>query len=417
MKKIPKNLILNSNAWKPNLQEGGLVNSNSWFTLRKTQTQNSNIPNKSIETDNIRCKMITLNPTLKQKNTLLTWFELSRITYNMTISLLKKDDKITKCKMRDKVKQEMRNNSYLYELQKKCGVYQQTLDFSVFDVFKARKTAFANLRAKNIKFFRMRYKKQSHHIKTLVINPKDAINKNLTGFKKKGLENIRPSEPIVATKDTRMGYNTRTKKFTLYIPFDKKTQQTVSRNNVCTLDPGIRTFQTLYSPSGITYQFGDEKGILKKNIDRIEHVKLLKNKKWYKKYINRLREKLKNRVTDLHWKTSLLLCKNFDTILVGNMSTKDIVKKSLNLHSSTKQMVYALSHFLFKQRLLSKSQEYNCVFKEVDESYTSKTCGGCGEINNHLGSAKVFNCAENTCSYTMHRDIHGARNIYIKNYR
>ena len=415
MKKISKSLIQNSNAWSPSLHNGFLVNSNSWFTLRKKQSSRISQPEKLIETSNIRCKLIHLKPNLKQRNILLTWFELSRLTYNLTLTLLNKGVNLPKLKMRDKIKQEIRKNSYLYDLQKKCGIYQQTLDFSVFDVFKARKTAFTNLRSKNIKFFRLRYKKQSHHIKTLVFNPNNSFNTAGTGFKKIGLENLYPSEKIVSNKDTRMGYNSRTKQFTLYVPYDKEIKEFVKRNDICTLDPGIRTFQTLYSPSGTTYQFGDEKGTIKKNINRIEKVKLLKDKKWYKTYVNRLREKLKNRIADLHWKTASFLCKNFNTILVGNMSTKGIVKKSLNLHSSTKRMTYALSHFLFKQRLSSKADEYNCIFKEVDESYTSKTCGKCGEINENLGSSKKFECPQHMCLYKMDRDIHGARNIYIKN--
>lgn len=76
-------------------------------------------------------------------------------------------------------------------------------------------------------------------------------------------------------------------------------------------------------------------------------------------------------------------------------------------------MVYALSHFLFKERLKSKAHEYNYVVKIVDERYTSKTCGRCGEINNNLGSSKIIECPEYMCLYRMTRDIHGARNIYI----
>lgn len=414
MKKISKSLITNSTSWRPSLYEGHLVDSHSWFTLRKKQIFNLDNPKQPIKTSNIRCKKIQLNPTLKQRNILLNWFELTRLSYNLTVNFLKKDNTIKDRKMRDNVKQAMRNNLYINGLIKKSGIYQQTLDNAVKDVYKARKTAFANLKLNNIKFFRLRYKRQDHHIKNMVLET-DALNKLGTGLKKRGLENLNPSELIERNKITRLGYNTRTKHFTLFVPYDKKVEEHVSRSDVCALDPGIRTFQTLYSPSGITYQFGDEKNIIKKNIDRIEKVKEFKDKSWYKKYVNRLREKLKNRIADLHWKTSSFLCKNFNTILVGNMSTKGIVKKSLNLHSTTKRMTYALSHFLFKERLSSKATEYNCVFKEVDESYTSKTCGGCGEINNELGSSKQFQCPDKMCLYRMHRDIHGARNIYIKN--
>lgn len=415
MKKIPKALITKSTSWQPSLDTGFLEPTNSWFTLRKKCISRKPLPRRAINTTNVRCKKIFLNPTNKQRHILLTWLELSRITYNITLREIKKDtENLSKTKMRNKVKQEMRNNQYLYGLQKQCGVYQQTLDLSVFDVFKARKTAFSNLRNKNIKFFRIRYKKQSHHLRTMTFNYKDAFNSEGTGLNKPGLKNLRPNETINATKDTRLGYNFRTKQFTLFTPYDKIVQKNIKRNKVCALDPGIRTFQTVYSPSGTTYQIGDENNIIRKNIDQIENVRELKSKSWYKKYVNRLREKLKNRIADLHWKTANFLCNNFDTILVGNMSTKGIVSNDLHLHSKTKQMTYALSHFMFKERLKSKSNEYNCIFKEVDESYTSKTCGGCGEINDKLGSSKKFECPEESCCYRMDRDIHGARNIYIK---
>jgi len=48
----------------------------------------------------------------------------------------------------------------------------------------------------------------------------------------------------------------------------------------------------------------------------------------------------------------------------------------------------------------------------VDESYTSKTCGGCGHLNN-VGTKEWYECKK--CSYQADRDVNGARNILIKN--
>ena len=130
------------------------------------------------------------------------------------------------------------------------------------------------------------------------------------------------------------------------------------------------------------------------------------------KFLCKRRYKIKNMVNDLHWKTVNLLCKNFNNIYIGKMSTKDIVKKHGNLAKSTKKYCYALSHFTFRERLKSKAEEYKVNVKEVCEAYTSKTCGGCGKINKNLGSSKVFKCP--TCSFKIGRDINGARNILIK---
>lgn len=184
MKKISKELIKNSPCWMPSLHEGNLIVSNSWFSIRKKQAFNQKNNIQTIKSKNIRCETIYLKPTLKQRNILLDWFELSRLAYNKTIQYLKKDNTIKDRKMRDIIKQDMRNNLYINSLIKNSGVYQQTLDNSVKDVYKARKTAFSNLKLNNIKFFRLRYKKKNYHIKNLVLET-DALNKNGLGLKKK----------------------------------------------------------------------------------------------------------------------------------------------------------------------------------------------------------------------------------------
>ena len=54
---------------------------------------------------------------------------------------------------------------------------------------------------------------------------------------------------------------------------------------------------------------------------------------------------------------------------------------------------------------------------ECDESYTSKTCGYCGVINDKLGSSKEFKCKANTCPQkhlSSDRDIHAARSILLR---
>ena len=72
-----------------------------------------------------------------------------------------------------------------------------------------------------------------------------------------------------------------------------------------------------------------------------------------------------------------------------------------------------LSHYRFKQYLMSKVREYPGVkVLIVTEEFTSKTCGRCGVENNKLGSSKVFKCGE--CDLKIDRDHNGARNILIK---
>ena len=44
------------------------------------------------------------------------------------------------------------------------------------------------------------------------------------------------------------------------------------------------------------------------------------------------------------------------------------------------------SHYRFRMRLIAKAREYpHCKVIVVDEAYTSKTCGSCGNIHQRLG--------------------------------
>ena len=71
-----------------------------------------------------------------------------------------------------------------------------------------------------------------------------------------------------------------------------------------------------------------------------------------------------------------------------------------------------------RQVLITKSELYdNCKVIECDESYTSKTCGYCGVVNDKLGGNKLFKCKASNCQnkfLSSDRDIHAARNILLR---
>jgi IS605 OrfB family transposase len=217
-------------------------------------------------------------------------------------------------------------------------------------------------------------------------------------------------------KECRLCYNSRTKKFILRVPEDKKTTRYKVTDKgcplVCALDPGENVFQTVYTPNNNCYKIcsRDTNRQIYDIHEKIDNVKKGRN---HKKYLNRLREKLSNKIKDMHYKTATFLCKNFDVILVGNLSTKSITSKKNNFPKTVKRSILSMAHYAFRERLKSKCEEYTSSMNVVDESYTSKTCGGCGDINEALGSSRSFEC--NTCDFRCDRDINAARNILIKN--
>jgi transposase len=136
-------------------------------------------------------------------------------------------------------------------------------------------------------------------------------------------------------------------------------------------------------------------------------------KKSLKKAIVRERRKIKGLITELHNKTCLYLCRNYDRIMVTDFSCKKVNSKFGKLHKDVKKVLTELSHYRFRQRLQNKCAEYRCQYLEVTEEYTSKTCCECGNIKWDLGSDREYKCDK--CLRELNRDANGSINIFIKN--
>jgi putative transposase len=124
--------------------------------------------------------------------------------------------------------------------------------------------------------------------------------------------------------------------------------------------------------------------------------------------------KIKNLIRDLHCKFSKWLCENYHIILLPKFETSQMVKRGKRrIRSKTAFAMLTWSHYNFKQRLLNKTREYPwCKVLIVDEHYTSKTCGLCGNIHKKLGGSKVFKCP--SCGIEADRDAQAARNILLR---
>lgn len=418
--KFKKETIVNSTLWKPPFTSIDIPRpTNSWFDISQLNYDQDPKP-IFINTDTIRSRPIIIYPTPKQRTILLQWNEVYRQVYNITVKYLKTNKVDSMPKIRPKIDEIIFRNKNLSSFSNASGIPKHTRDNAINDCLKAYKTCFANLRAKNIKFFNIRPKKLTHHLNSIVLEP-SAFSKTKNAFAIKQLGEMKSSELFNVTKESRLCYNARTGIFVLRVPYDKNTFEVINKSHTASLDPGIRTFQTVYSPEGNCYEICSEKS----NAQIYQLLKRIDRKKpnnetnprtiadaTHRKYTLKLREKLRNKITDMHYKTCNFLCRSFDKIIIGNMSTKSILSKTNNLSKYTKKCCLAQSHYLFKQRLTHKAEEYGTKFEIVDESYTSKTCGSCGEIKPDLAGNKVFKCSY--CSYVADRDISAARNILIK---
>ncbi len=293
---------------------------------------------------------------------------------------------------------------------------------SVRDLVKNYKTAFTNLKRNNIQKFNLGYKKKNSERDCIVIS-KHAIKPQKKKKKKRNsfriyprfLGRVRFCNDKKTLKNIDFEYNCRIlydrHDYYLIIPLKRKLKQCKSINT-CALDPGVRTFQTMYSPNNVI-SISIRKDLKRKLYLKIDHLKSLKAKnllsesKFKYKYY-KIQKRIENLIDDMQYKLIHYLIHNFNTIHIPKFETQRITSK---LYKSSNRDLLCQKHYTFRTRLEhSKLRGQNINI--CNESYTSKTCTNCGELNHELGSSKVFKCKH--CSMTIDRDINGARNIFLK---
>lgn len=400
------------NFWLPDINiKLSSYESDSWFDIK----QSNDVLEKDIiditDENIIRANKICIYPTKEQKNFLLKWCDIYRYVYNQTVKYIRKNKniKLNFISLRKIMKNQLKTNNLMWGIIVDSKIPIHTLDNAIKDVCKAYKTAFSN--KKNGSIFRLRYKKMKNLRQTITIESQ-SFSKKYNSFCINTLgKDIKSDESISSTKDSKLMYNKGLNKFYLYIPKEKKKKEKRNKNKWCSLDPGSRTFITGYSESGVFKICNNVKEKIESKLRKLDKIdKYIGRKKPYFK----LQNKIKNIIDDLHWKTSNYLCKHYDHIILGKLSTKDVVNRKVsNLSNLNKRILHTLAHYKFRERLISKCEEYNIKYDIVDESYTTKTCGNCGILNNKITSEKIFKC-EN-CNISIDRDYNGARNIIIKN--
>ena len=135
----------------------------------------------------------------------------------------------------------------------------------------------------------------------------------------------------------------------------------------------------------------------------------------------KLYKKCNGEINNLHNKVGCFLTKNYKNILLPEFQVSKMIRKIRKessdsnrvINSRTAHMMQCLSFYKFKIKLKDLCEKRGCNLYIVDESYTSKTCGRCGELNNELKGNKVFTCKN--CNLIIDRDWNGARNILLKN--
>ena len=315
------------------------------------------------------------------------------------------------------------------ELWKKEIPYD-TRQLAIKEYITSLKSAISNKKNGNIGFFEMKYRSKKNLRKSFNIDHR-AIKPERFLFKKRLKNKIRMRSKMRKWWDKNVKeivhdckiINDESNRYYICLNIDNKNKKVNKTNSVVSLDPGIRTFQTFYSPDGKCGKLGDNMNQdlfpISNRIDKLTSLITKTNGKTkynLRKRNHVLRTKIRNKVSDLHWKTANYLCNNYDIILLPTFDTQKMVKKMptryRKINNNTVRTMLMLSHYSFKQKLQHKCNEYNKKLIICTEEYTSKTCGRCGELNDTLGSSKTFKCP--SCKLIIDRDINGSRNILIK---
>ena len=284
-----------------------------------------------------------------------------------------------------------------------------------------------NLLENRIDDFKFRYKNIHRKFKCITIESK-YVNKN--SFYPSIMKQIKINDKNFKwaniEHDFKLKYDKYKNKYYIHVPIYVEKKESNRKHPLAVMDSGCRTFETLYGMDHVIEIGKNMKKIIMYKISKIENLKskidsskekLKKEKKKrnrnYNRAIEKHNKKIKNIVNELHCKTCLYLCRNYERIMVSDFSSRKVNSKKKKLDKGSKKVLGKLSHYRFNQRLKNKCDEYGCYFMQVDESYTSKVCCNCGYYKKDLQSEKIFKCDK--CKKIIDRDIKAAINIFIKN--
>ena len=307
---------------------------------------------------------------------------------------------------------------------------------AVFSFARDINSAISNKRAGNIKNFTMHYKskkRDSNYVtmfedcnfpKELLKLPstycfttrENGYNKRTSiSFKDIFKQDSKPSGfNLEYDRLTNKHYILYTVPISWYPSSDRRndnqvTEPKTGEPRILSCDPGVRTFITGYDPSGKIITIGKDAN--KELFSILQHIDDIRDTSTLD-VILLANKKLRNLVTDLHWKAAKYMASTYDLIILPHFRTAELLRGK-KLSKRTKRELQAFSFYQFKLRLKHQCLKYGSKLLLVEEDYTSKTCGYCGGINQTLGGSKVFHC--NFCNTIIDRDENGARNIMLKN--
>jgi IS605 OrfB family transposase len=464
MGKVPKHKIQNfshlcskENVFLPNNQTiYHPISTTSWFNQRITKNDSQlTLSEMNPTPETYFTKKYNFYPNQVQVKILEQWFQGTTYLYNKALKYIKQQkyyymsnkqirQELTLNKIREVLKEEKKivstfikdkllsipnlDTKYSSKLEKignetkqktSSSIPSHIMDRAIGKAIEMYKSALSNFRAHNIQKFRMRYLKHGMRSnKNIYIEP-SYVMKNGTITNLGELKIIDPEtdmeykiEKKNIQNEFQIRYVAKKQIYEIFFVFERENlYENKEREDFISLDPGVTPFLAGVSKDNSVFIGENCRNKMKKYLEKIDGynnaIYMKKSKRV--EAIERVRMKIKNVASDLHWKVIGFLTTNYNRILIGDLSVKSIVE--LKGAKMTKRILHSYGLFTFKQRLKYKCEERGIFYREINEYRTSKTCSVCGHKKHNLGMNKRYQCIR--CGNDIHRDINGARCIYF----
>jgi len=351
-------------------------------------------------------RKIRIYPNISQRKILKKWMGASRSFYNRSLAYLKEPG--TKA-----IRGEVKNKAIQEQEDWAKEVPYAIRGDSALEACKTISSVKLAVMNGASGFQAVKFRSKKAAIQSMPIQ-KSAVRDG--SIYKTKLGALKTSEPIKGTSDGRL---TLENGRWFYCESEERqiSRPENQRFDAVAIDPGVRTFATIYSPEVVgKIGEGDSSHIFRLCIqldDLLSRMSRATAKARYrmKKAEKRLRWRIKDLVRELHWKTARYLCGTFKVIFLPTFNTSEMVGKiSRRIGKQTVRKMLTLSHYTFKQILKSMAKKMGSHVFDVNEAFTSKTCSACGTLHN-IGSSKTLVCR---CGNEIDRDINGARGIYLR---
>jgi len=258
-------------------------------------------------------------------------------------------------------------------------------------------------------------------------------------------------------EDAKIIFDKRTQHFYFMWTFEQPKlpdpDPTFQTKRIAANDPGVRGFQTWYSPTSGEYGellegFQEQIEVRLQKLDRLTSrvarryerkaakkngkvCNVLKpppdgcNRTRRQRYrttralaqkLSRDRQRHVGWVQSAHYFAANSQLRNHDLIIQPWLHCAALVPKSSRvLGCKTVRTMLTMSHFKYRERLQCAATRYAGRHVLItEEPGTSKTCTNCGHWKADLGAAKTYKC--NNCSIEVDRDVAGARNNFFAAY-